>query len=523
MDGFAGSLIYFMSLDYTSTSKLPSSAITAALLLTVAGFALCFIWFWPAGLMNGDTIILMVVVVVALAILYAGLAVCRSTQADTNGTILRLSLLIWFVLLFSEGLFDRQGDEVETYKGLITNQAYGEAIVWVVAAAILLLVLLPHLGYLHQLFSNYYKWATIYLFVCLVSIAYTPDKTYALAWSFKLGLVVTLLAVCIPTVSNVSKAILFLRISLWGAVVFTFIPLLIAMSDPEGVFGGAGGRLIDPTLVSQKGAFILLLAQILYSLQKKAHLLWVGALGAGIMILAFGKTSIVAGALCAGLLYVLQGKGKSAIRLAIGLVVLTAIIFATVPQVSQYASSYRGTDTLSGRTAVWQMALPRIKRRPIQGYGYLASHFIWLSERGHAAEFAHLHNSFLDVAYNLGIIGLIPMLMMHVGILKNLRRAMRRAKASSSNRDSEEGRSSRTLYLVASGFLALYLNLLINGMLTTVFGGRCTFLFMSFLAVLAMSEVVNRESLSLSSARDSLPTRSVRAMRKFSPRTVPSC
>jgi O-antigen ligase len=375
---------------------------------------------------------------------------------------------------------------------------------------------------LRQLFSNHYKWATIYFLVCLGSIAYAPDKTYALAWCFKLGLVVTLLGICIPTVSNVSKAILFLRISLWGAVVFTFIPLLIAMSDPEGVFGGAGGRLIDPTLVSQKGAFILLLAQILYSLQKKAHLLWVGALGAGIMILAFGKTAIVAGALCAGLLYVLQGKGKSAVRLAIGLIVLTAIIFATVPQVSQYASSYRGTDTLSGRTAVWQMAIPRLKRRPIQGYGYLASHFIWLSERGHAAQFAHLHNSFLDVTYNVGLLGLVPMLLMHVGIVKNLRTAMRRAKASSSITDSER-KSSRTLYLVASGFLALYLNLLINGMLTTVFGGRCTFLFMSFLAVLAMSEVVNRESLSLSSAGDSLPIRSVRAMRKqFSPRTVPS-
>jgi O-antigen ligase len=510
-----------MSVDYTATSKLPSYAITTAVLFAVAGFALLFMWFWPASLLTGDTIILLLVVVASLAILYAGLAVCRSTAADTDSTILRLSLLIWFVLLFAEGLFDRQGDEVDTYKGLITDQAYGEAIVWVVAAAILLLVLSPHLGYLRQLFSNHYKWATIYFLVCLVSITYTPDKTYALAWCFKLGLVVTLLGVCIPTVSSVSKAILFLRITLWGVLVFTFIPLLIAMSDPEGLFNGAGGRVIDPTLVSQKGAFILLLAQILYTLQKKRHLLWVGAIGASVMVLAFGKTSIVAGGLCAALLYVLQGKRKSAVRLLIGLVVLVAIIFAAVPQVSQYATSYRGMDTLSGRTAVWQMAIPRLEQRPLQGYGYLASHFIWLSERGHAAEFAHLHNSFLDVVYNVGLMGLVPMILMHVGIVKNLRNAMKRAKATSSITDSEERRSSRTLYLVASGFLALYLNLLINGMLTTVFGGRPGFLFMSFLAVLAMSEVVNRESLSLAGV--SLSTQPERVMRKqFSPRTVPS-
>jgi O-antigen ligase len=324
-------------------------------------------------------------------------------------------------------------------------------------------------------------------------------------------------------VSSVSKAILFLRITLWGVLVFTFIPLLIAMSDPEGMFNGAGGRVIDPTLVSQKGACILLLAQILYSLQKKRLWLWMGAIGAGVMVLAFGKTSIAAGALCSVLLYVLQGKRKSAIRLVVGLAVLTAIIFATVPQVSQYAYSYQGADTLSGRTAVWQMAIPRFEARPIQGYGYLASHFIWLSVRGHAAEFAHLHNSFLDVLYNVGLMGFVPMLLMHYGIVKNLRNAMRRAKNPSALMDAEERRSSRTLYLVASGFLALYLNLLINGMLTTVFGGRAGFLFMSFLAVLAMSEVVNRESLSLSAAEDSLPSHPVRMKRKqFSPRPVHS-
>ena len=513
----------YTAANYPAPSRLPSYAIRGAVLLAIAVFALGFLWFWPASLLTADTIILLVVVVGSLAILYAGLAVCRSTMANVDSTILRLSLLIWFILLFAEGLFDRQGDEVDTYKGLITDQAYGEAIVWVVAAAVLFVVLLPHFGYLRQLFANQYKWATIYFLVCLVSISYTPDKSYALAWCFKLGLVVTILGVCIPTVSSVSKAILFLRITLWGVLVFTFIPLLIAMSDPEGVFNGAGGRVIDPTLVSQKGACILLLAQILYSLQRKKHLLWIGALGAGVMIFAFGKTSIAAGALCSVLLYVMQGKSKAALRLVIGLVILTALVFAFVPQVSQYAYSYGGTDTLSGRTAIWQMAIPRFLARPIQGYGYLASHFIWLSERGHAAEFAHLHNSFLDVLYNVGLMGFIPMILMHVGIVKNLRNALRRAKTSSITGDSEERRSSRTLYLVAAGFLALYLNLLVNGMLTTVFGGRAGFLFMSFLAVLAMSEVVNRESLSLISAEDILPTRSGRvSQRRFSPRTVPS-
>ena len=510
-----------MHSDHTATSRLPNLT-TTALLLAVATFGLCLVWLWPASLFDNDTMALMLVVVFALAIMYAGLAVCRSTQADADSTVLRLSLLIWFILLIAEGLFDRAGDEVDTYKGLITSEAYGEAIVWVVAAGILLLVLLPHLGHLRPLFSKSYKWATIYVLVCLVSVTYSPDKTYSLAWCFKLGLVVLLLGVCIPTVSSVTKAIMFLRITLWGLLFLTFIPVFIAMGDPEGAFSGAGGRLLDPVLLSQRGGFVFLIGTVLYSLQKRKLYLWVSIVGASVMVVAFGKTAIIAGAMSAAMFFVLQGKRRGAVLLLGGVCVLIMIVMVTVPQVSRYASSYGGTDTLSGRTNVWEMALPRIAQRPIQGSGYLATKFMWLSERGGGAEFSHLHNSFLDVAYNLGLMGLVPMFMMHIGIVKNLRRAMRNAKAPPTiGSDASERRSSRTLYLVSSGCLILYMDLLINGMLTTTFGGRPNCLFMSFLAVLALSEVVYRESLSLAGAPVAVKTIRFRSA-SFSPRPFPS-
>jgi O-antigen ligase len=508
--------------DHTATSKLPPYALTAALLLAVAGFTVCVMWLWPASMLDSDTMALMLVVIFALAVLYAGLAVCRTTLADADSTVLRLSLLIWFILLISEGLFDRAGDEVDTYKGLITSQAYGEAIVWVVAAAILLLVLLPHLGHLRPLFAKNYKWATIYVLVCLLSVTYSPDKTYSLAWCFKLGLVVLLLGVCIPTVSSVAKAILFLRITLWGLLFLTFIPVLIALWDPEGAFSGAGGRLLDPVLLSQRGGFVFLIATVLYSLQRRRLFLVVSIVGAAVMVMAFGKTSIIAGTFSAGLFLILQGKRKAAGLLFGGLLVLTLVILVTVPQVSRYASSYEGTDTLTGRTNVWEMALPRIKQRPLQGYGYLATKFMWLSEREKVATFTHLHNSFLDVAYNLGLLGLVPMIMMHVGLVKNLRRSMRNAKAPPTiGSDASERRSSRTLYLVAAGCLILYVDLLINGMMTTTFGGRPNCLFMSFLAVLALSEVVYRESLGLVGAPATVKPSRFRSV-PLSPRTFPS-
>lgn len=118
--------------------------------------------------------------------------------------------------------------------------------------------------------------------------------------------------------------------------------------------------------------------------------------------------------------------------------------------------------------------------------------------------------------------GLVPMFMMHIGIVKNLRRAMRNAKAPPTiGSDASERRSSRTLYLVSAGSLILYLDLLINGMLTTTFGGRPNCLFMSFLAVLALSEVAYRESLSLAGAPVAVKSVRFRSI-SFSPRTFPS-
>ena len=98
-----------MSFDNSVASKVPSYVASAALFVAITLFGLAFMAFWPASLLTGDTLILLVVVVGSLAILYVGLAVCRATMADTDSTILRLSLLIWFVLLFAEGLFDRAG------------------------------------------------------------------------------------------------------------------------------------------------------------------------------------------------------------------------------------------------------------------------------------------------------------------------------------------------------------------------------------------------------------------------------
>jgi O-antigen ligase len=455
-------------------------------------------WFWPTRLFNEGVIAVLALVVICLVTLYGALAFARGALVDSASTVWRLSLLIWVILLVAEGVFAHAGDEIDTYKGMIPAQAYGEGVIWVVASAFLLIIVSRRFRDLRYLFYSHYKWATVFALVCLISISYAPDKTYALAWWLKLALVITLLGVSIPTGPDLSNVVAFLRFTLWGFLLLAFIPLMIATFSPEGAFSGAGGRLADPASLSQEGAIILLLAQTLYGLSKRGYLLFLSALGAGIMVLAFGKAAIAAGAIAAALLLWLQGKTKSAVRLLVALTVLTLIVFAAVPQVRSYASSYDGADTLSGRTNVWKLAITRIEHRPVQGYGYLASRFMWLSERERVANFSHLHNSFLDVAHNMGFLGLVPLLLMHLGIVKNLRGSLRQAKnKASESHTSQEQSFSRSLYLLSAGLLALYVNLLINGMSETMFGGRASGVFMLFLAVLAMSHVVYRQSLGL--------------------------
>jgi exopolysaccharide production protein ExoQ len=94
-----------------------------------------------------------------------------------------------------------------------------------------------------------------------------------------------------------------------------------------------------------------------------------------------------------------------------------------------------GKDTtLTGRTDLWSMALAMIERRPWLGYGYGGfwrgavgeSGYLWLAV---GWEPPHSHNGFLDLALDLGIVGLLAFLL---ALLSALYRATLRARSARS-------------------------------------------------------------------------------------------
>ena len=201
------------------------------------------------------------------------------------------------------------------------------------------------------------------------------------------------------------------------------------------------------------------------------------------MLLAGGKAGIVGGVLSVMLFFLLKKKVGSALLSIVAIVVLGFVLLSVVAPLRGYVDSYAEegqADNLTGRTDLWVAAIPLIRQSPIFGQGYMASKFVSLEVEGVRWDASHLHNSFLEVLYNNGIVGLVLILFMHAAIIKNLLHVIRQPGAP------------RELYEIAVGFLAVYANLLINSFFNATIGGRPSTLFMIFLALFVLSESLRK-------------------------------
>jgi len=130
-------------------------------------------------------------------------------------------------------------------------------------------------------------------------------------------------------------------------------------------------------------------------------------------------------------LFCLAGQFKSAIWFLLGLVVAVGVVMVLSPALASYITSYLGTDqagTVTGRSDVWAAGWQLIKQRMLLGRGFMSSRFLGLQDQRVLAA-RHLHNGFLEVLYNNGLVGLFVMVMMHVMIIRNLFLVMRKVSA----------------------------------------------------------------------------------------------
>jgi exopolysaccharide production protein ExoQ len=165
----------------------------------------------------------------------------------------------------------------------------------------------------------------------------------------------------------------------------------------------------------------------------------VAALGAGLCgALVFLSRSSTALVLVLAVLLLLplgeamRRRSSFAIPLvALGMVLLGGVAIWVLDNQGTVLGWLHKDSTLSGRTGLWSVLLEAFRHRPWLGYGYNA---FWVGWGGESAEVwsaigwdpAHAHNGFLDLALQLGVIGVLTFVAGFAVALLQASRALRR-------------------------------------------------------------------------------------------------
>jgi exopolysaccharide production protein ExoQ len=153
--------------------------------------------------------------------------------------------------------------------------------------------------------------------------------------------------------------------------------------------------------------------------------------GIAMLVLTESKTSF--GAIVVGFSTVLVLRGLSHRDLAVrtpwllicGLGLLCAIVAITIWTPDELLEMLIGDPTLTGRDGIWLFAISKFDGSPIVGTGYGA---IWqvgptiqnaLREMGILLVFNEAHNGYLEIAAQLGIVGILCLLIFLITTLVN--------------------------------------------------------------------------------------------------------
>jgi O-antigen ligase len=447
-------------------SRLRSGLWIAGLTVVTAGALGLFY-----ALVSDQAISIMVAGVGFFLLLWIVMAVSGTSRSRN------LLFALWWVLLSSEAFFSYMTEDAES--GQVSTGAYSEVMVWVFIIFAFFLYSMRNPQYLREIFKGSYKWVALFGVVCLASCAYAEQPFFSLGWIIKLFLAIALLAACNHEIKTSADLRTFLMVTQWAFAFLLFMPMLRLMADPAVL---ATGRLFDvgtaPTMLAADAGILVLLSLALSAPGRRGWPLFFAIFGMLVMILAAGKAGFVACVFSGLIFFVWQGKFKSAIWFLLGLVAAVAVVVILSPSLGAYITSYLGTDqagTVTGRSDVWSAGWQLIKQRLVFGRGFMSSRFL-AYKISVAWQPGHLHNGFLEVWYNNGLIGLFVMIMMHAMIIRNLILVMRKVSLP-----------------MAAGCFAVYLNILINGMVSRAFGSRPDATFTMLFALVFVSERLLQE------------------------------
>jgi O-antigen ligase len=450
--------------------------------LWLVGLALLFLVFAQlatgSDLFWNDSTLLVAAAILSVA-LFVVLSRARAQGIDARTTFLMSAMtLLWFLLISEQVFVHHFNSAASASKGSFGVEAFQQVAAWLLAGFVLLLMTFARPQYLKELFSGAFKWVSLFALLAVASVPLSSNPKYSLAWAFKLVLTILLLRACASSMEGSEDLISFLYTFLAGFSAVILLRLVETFTGPESVFqGGRMNEIASPTGLSTLAGILLLLSLTLFAIRRQGWLLFIAGFAMLVMLLAGGKTGIVAGVFSALLFFVLQKRIRYAIGSLVVFLVIGAVLLATTP-LAKYLEDYGRSgeaSTITGRTDLWTAIWPAILERPILGHGYVASRFLTFDLGEDLGwEPPHTHNSFLEPLYNNGIPGLLLVLIMNFIIARNLLLIIRHP-------------ASREAYFLGVGGFAIYVSLFINGMLKVTFGGSPDICFTMFLALVVIS------------------------------------
>ena len=176
---------------------------------------------------------------------------------------------------------------------------------------------------------------------------------------------------------------------------------------------------MNPNSIGILGAILLMasLSRALHARNQKERIMYAGFLLVGAITLVFAqaRTSLF-GVILAVIVVLLLNK-RIKFMVFVSLLLVLGVIFSNLPSLLiKYIMRGQSTEmlfSLSGRNVWWHSAWEVFLRSPIYGYGFgVATRYVVSKGLG---TLSAIHNGWLEVLINVGIIGLIPIVLVFLG------------------------------------------------------------------------------------------------------------
>ena len=399
-----------------------------------------------------------------------------------NRIFLYLGGMIWFFLLLCEFVMTRKTLIGEAQGGNFSHAVTGLVVVWVFLCSWVAALSLWNPVYLRELFSRRIFSLGVFGVLAVFSAVYSDFPLYSFAWAFKLCLAIVAITIWSYGIANIQDYKQALNVIWMTFFVLSCIPLTQVLGENVNLF--AGGRFsgfFSPTGISRIGGTLFLFSILLAALmpEKKTKFQLSSIFGLVILGLGVGKTAIVSCLLAAMIFFSLNGKLRTSLWMAVGLVGFGFFALLLKLPMVDYLINYHQQDTglsLTGRMELWQASFPTILENIWIGSGYVSSKFSSLTLDGIRWEAGHLHNAYLDVLYNNGVIGLGLILLINFKLITTLVQIIKKSITHTE------------YHIIGVGLLSLYSFMFINAFAYVPFGGRPHNQFILFMTMYMLAQ-----------------------------------